>query len=263
MVHELQCSALGSSHHSTAWAGTHSNWFPDRSWFRGRFKLANRLTLRRFRRLAQFFMQSNIYGSVADPRGPLCTVVSWSNVSYLELPRFNSEREQSADEDWSLPIRTSYRSAIIYWQFRRRLMIISLVPSRFLLRHRVIYERIDNTGTFPAFDLRRANGALSSFTRLSSCIARSERPWTSLRMSSATPADFIDVRASKARAPHLGFDRTEIVLLCVLKKRFHCRFIVSHCGIARPTWHVYSSPSPISQELMIYCLIQNRPRLER
>lgn len=30
-------------------------------------------------------------------------------------------------------------------------MIISLVPSRFLLRHRVIYERTDGTGTSPVF----------------------------------------------------------------------------------------------------------------
>jgi len=57
-------------------------------------------------------------------------------------------------------------------------------------------------------------------------------------MSSATPADFIDVRASKARAPHLGFERTEIVLPGVPKEKFHRRFIVSHRGITRPTWHV-------------------------
>jgi len=43
-------------------ARTHSNWFPDRSWFRGRFKLANRprLTLRRVCQIVQFFMQSHV-----------------------------------------------------------------------------------------------------------------------------------------------------------------------------------------------------------
>lgn len=173
----------------------------------------------------------------------------------LKLLQFNSEHESSI-EDWSLPIRTSYQNAIIYWQFRRRLVIISpsLEPSRFLFR--VIW--INDTGTFPAFGIR-ANGALSSFTRLSSCIARFERPWTSLPMSSATPADFIDVRASKARAPHLGFDRTEI-LPCVLKKRFHCLSVYRFAPQDRPA-HVTRTvhfPSLISQKLMIYCLIQNR-----
>jgi len=64
-------------------------------------------------------------------------------------------------------------------------------------------------------------------------------------MSSASPADFIDVRARKARAPHLGFERTEIVLLCVLKKkeRFHCRFIVSHRRISLGPRDTYNSLS--------------------
>jgi len=54
-------------------------------------------------------------------------------------------------------------------------------------------------------------------------------------MSSATPADFIDVvRASKTRAPHLGFDRTEIFALCT-EKKFHCRFIVSRDRSAHVT----------------------------
>lgn len=244
MVHGLQCSALGSSHQSTAWvprAGTHSNWFPDRSWFRGRFKLANclHLTLCRVCQIAQFFMQSRVkyfmiwsFWLRSDGES-LCMVVSLPVISYLELLQFNSEHESSIDENWSLPIRTSYQNTIIYWQFRQ-LMIILLEPSRFLFRHRMIW--INDTGTFPAFGIR-AN-ALSSFTRLSSYIARSKRPWTSLPMSSATPADFIDVvRASKTCAPHLGFDRTEIFALCT-EKKFHCRFIVSHRGIARPTWHI-------------------------
>lgn len=96
-------------------AGTHSNWFPDRSWFRGRFKLANRLHLTVMSALSdrpilyaiacQIFM---IRCSRLSPMGePLYTVVSLSNVSYLELLQFNSEL--SVDEDWSLSIRTSYR----------------------------------------------------------------------------------------------------------------------------------------------------------
>lgn len=45
---------------------------------------------------------------------------------------------------------------------------------------------------------------VASFTRLSSRITASKRPYTSLSMIRATPADFIDVRAVMARAPHLG-----------------------------------------------------------
>lgn len=46
--------------------------------------------------------------------------------------------------------------------------------------------------------------SVASFTRLSSRIITSKRPYTSLSMIRATPADFIDVRAVMARAPHLG-----------------------------------------------------------
>jgi len=103
----------------------------------------------------------------------------------------------------------------------------------------------------------RSTSALSNFMRLSSCFARSERLWTSLPMSSATPADFIDVRASKARASHLGFERTEIVLPGVLKEKISLS--VYRFAPQDHSSHVTCAvrfPSLISQKLMIYYLIQ-------
>lgn len=137
MVHGLQCgprlrpSLKGPS---SPRVGTHSNWFPDRSSFRGRFKLANRSRLTSdlsdypilYATACQLFMAFPIALRGEEARRPLYTVASLSNVSYLKLLRFNSSKnELSTDEDWSLSIWASYRGAIIYRLFRRRLMIIS------------------------------------------------------------------------------------------------------------------------------------------
>lgn len=150
------------------------------------------------------------------------------------------KHELSVDEDWSLSIRTSYQGAIIYWQFRWRLMIISSESSRFLFHHRVIYKRgsmIPELFLHSVYISKRRS--LPVLRDSLSASRDAERPWTSSPMSSATPADFIDVRVRKARAPHLSFERTEIVLLCILKKKISLSvYRFAPRDFARPTWHV-------------------------
>lgn len=138
MVHGLQCGPRlrpSLNGPSSPRVGTHWNWLPDRSSFRGRFKLANRSRLTSdlsdypilYATACQLFMTVfPIALREEEARRPLYTVASLSNVSYLELLRFNSsENELSTDEDRSPSIRASYRGAIIYRLFRQRLMIIS------------------------------------------------------------------------------------------------------------------------------------------
>lgn len=162
----------------------------------------------------------------------MCHIWNCSNLT--------QKHELSVDEDWSLSVRTSYQGAIIYWQFRRRLMIISPESSRFLLHHRVIYERIDDTGTFPAFGLQAKRGALSQFYETLFLHQRdAERPWTSSPMSSATPADFIDVRSkqSTCSASWLWANRNCFALRTE-KKISLSVYRFAPRDFARSTWHI-------------------------
>jgi len=174
-----------------------------------------------------------------EARRPLYTVASLSNVSYLKLLRFNSSKnELSTDEDWSLSIWASYRGAIIYRLFRRRLMIIS--------------QR-----THPDFsslnDLREDRTIREFFLLLFY-----KRTALFLALRDSSPASH-EIRAAlnesaneldhtrwfyrvdrRVLFTHLDFERIEIVLLYVLIKWFRSRLIVSNCRIARPTSRVYA-----------------------
>lgn len=165
----------------------HSNRFPDRSWFRGHLKLANRLhrTLRRVCRITQFFMQSRVkYLWQQVPVPPIeSLMIVMHDVSHhigcvifrlvpIELIQERARRRWrliSADTDF---VSRCDNSAT----FGRRLMVIIArraiqvsPPSSNDLRADRRYRNFSYT-------LRSTNErhALSSFTRFSSCIMRFE-----------------------------------------------------------------------------------------
>lgn len=131
--------------------------------FRGRFKLANRSRLTSYlsdypilyATACQLFMTVFPIASLREEAGETVihtVVASLSNVSYLELLRFNSSKNELSR--WRLiSVDMSFVSRCDNLPLRRRLMFISRrIPSRFLFFERSA-RRSDDMGIFPALVL--------------------------------------------------------------------------------------------------------------